>query len=87
MSKDYYPHEPIKVTCLRVICCMYSVLFCFSYLYLKLLFFEKGGLIFSIFSYFTFLMSFMIIFENNSYKCYVLFFFFLVNLHAFVRQK
>ena len=30
----------------RVICCMYSVLFCFSYLYLKLLFFEKGGLIF-----------------------------------------
>ena len=73
MSKDYYPQEPIKGTCLRVICCMYSVLFCFSYLYLKLLFFEKGDLIFS---YFTFLMSFMIIFVNNSYKFYVLFFFF-----------
>ena len=52
MSKDYYPQEPIKGTCLRVICCMYSALFCFSDLYLKLLFFEKGGLIFSIFSYF-----------------------------------
>ena len=75
MSKDYYPQEPIKGTCLRVICCMYSVLVCFSYLYLKLLFFEKDGLIFSIFSYFTFLMSFMIIFVNNSYKFYVLFFF------------
>ena len=71
MSKDYYPQELIKGTCLRVICCMYSVLFCFSYLYLKLLFFEKGGLIFS---YFTFLMTFMIIFVNNSYKFYVLFF-------------
>ena len=54
MSKHYYPQEPIKSTCLRVTCCMYSVLFCFSYLHLKLLFFEKGGLIFSIFSYFTF---------------------------------
>ena len=77
MSKDCYPQEPIKGTCLRVICCMYSVLFCFSYLYFKLLFFKKGGLIFSIyiFSYFTFLMSFMVIFVNNSYKFYVLFFF------------
>ena len=58
MSQDYYPQEPIKGACLRVICCMYSVLFCFFYLYLKLLFFEKRGLIFSIFSifsYFTFL--------------------------------
>ena len=64
MSKDYYPQEPVKGTCLRVICCMYNVLFCFSYLYLKLLFFLKGSLIFS---YFTFLMSFMIIFLNNSY--------------------
>ena len=86
MSKDNYQQEPIKDTCLRVICCIYRVLFCFSYLYLKLLFFEKGGLIFSIFSYFTFLMSFMIIFVSNSYKFYVLFFF-LVNLHAFVRKK
>ena len=66
MSKDYYPQEPIKGTCSRVICYMYRVLFCFSYLYLKLLFFEKGGLIVSKFSYFTFLMSFMIIFVNNS---------------------
>ena len=73
MSKNYYPQEPFKGTCLRVIWCMYRVLFCFSYLYLKLLFFEKGGLIFSIFSYFTFLMSFMIIFFNNSSKLYVLF--------------
>ena len=31
-------------------------------------------------------MSFMIIFVNNSYTFYVLFFF-LVNLHAFVRKK
>ena len=76
MSKDYYPQELIKGTCLRVICFMYNVLFCFSYLYLNLLFLEKGGLIFS---YFTFLMSFMIIFANN--------FFFLVNLHAFIRKK
>ena len=52
-----------------------SVLYCFSYLYLKLLFFEKGGLIFSIFSYFTFLMSFIIIFVNSSYKFYVILFF------------
>ena len=73
MSKDYNPQEPIKGTYLRVIYCMYGVLFCFSYLYLKLLFFEKGG-IFSIFPYFTFLMSFMIVFINNSYKFYVLFF-------------
>ena len=65
---------------------MYSVLFCFSYLYLKLLFFEKDDLIVSIFSYFTFLMSFMIIFVNNSYKFYGLFFF-LINSHAFVRKN
>ena len=78
MSNDYYPQEPIKYTCLRVICCMYSVQFCFSYLYLKLLFFEKGGLIFSIFSYFTFLMSFMIIFVNKSDKFYVLLFSWLI---------
>ena len=75
MPKDYYPQEPIKSTCLRVICCIYSVLFSFFYLYLKLLFFEKGGLIFSIFSYFTFLMSFTIIFVNNGYKFYALLFF------------
>ena len=100
MFKDYFPQEPIKSTCLRVICCMYNVLFCFSYLYLKLLFFEKGGLIFSIFSCFTFLISFMIIFVNNRYKFYVLlllffvvffffffFFFSLVNLYAFVRKQ
>ena len=56
---------------------MYNVLFCFSYLYLKLLFFfEKGCLIFSIYSYFTFLMSVIIIFVNNSYTFYVLFFFY-----------
>ena len=71
---------------------MYKVLFCFSYLYLKLLCFEKGGLLFLILSYFTFLMSFMIIFVNNSYKFDVLFFFFfffffLGILHAFVRKK
>ena len=77
MSKDYYPQEPIKGTCLRVICCMYSVLFCFSYLYLKLLFFEKGGLIFSIFSYFTFLMSFMFFFFVNTVINFTFYFYFL----------
>ena len=82
MSKDYYPQKPIKGTCLRVICCMYSVLFCFSYLYLKLLCFEKGGLISQFIFLFYILMSLMIIFVNKSYKFYVLFLF-LVNLHAF----
>ena len=47
---------------LKVVCCMISVLFCFSYLYLKLLFFEKGGLTFSIFSYF----KFNVIYDNFS---------------------
>ena len=76
MSKDYYPQEPIKGTCLKVIRCMYSVLFCFSYLCSKLLFFEKGCLIFSIFSYFKyFYVIYDIFFVNNSYKFYVLLFF------------
>ena len=61
MSKDYYPQEPNKNTCLRVICYIYSVL-CSLIYNLKFLFYEKCGLIFSIFYYFTFLMSFMIIF-------------------------
>ena len=55
MSKDYYPQEPIKGTCLRVICCMYSVLFCFSYLYLKFYFFGKRWFnIFNIFLFYIF---------------------------------
>ena len=54
-------------------------LFCFSLFIFETFIFEKGGLIFS---YFTFLMSFMIIFVNNNYKFYVLFVFFLVYLHA-----
>ena len=45
MSKDHHPQEPIKGTCLRV-------MFCFSYLYLKLLFFEKGC--FNIFLFYIF---------------------------------
>ena len=84
MSKDDYPQGPIKGSCLRVICCMYSVLFCFSYLSY---FFEKGGLIFSIFSYFTFLMSFMIIFVKNSYKFYVLFFSWLIYMPLYEKKN
>ena len=55
MAKEYYPQEPIKGTCLRVILYVECLLLCFFYLHMTLLSFENGVLIFFKFAYFIFL--------------------------------